>query len=572
MRIREVEIKNFRSLRNIKLENLGDLIILIGPNGSGKSNILEALELFFADLNLATDVEKQALPELWFDKRTDVPISIRVSIELQSFPNWDDLNQLFTKDVLSALKLEEVPTQGRMLVIHRQIFKKVWKNVQIDLRPVFSVTEGKVTFNKGILSRADAGTQGKVTESEQTPPEPDSALEPGIAQTLLTSLTALLKNEFKLIRGPRESTERPTVPARPAILDAESKSFFTSLALEKDRAKEEKWNEYVDEFEKFSNRRMQVRGTEIEFRQRDLVLPLELSGSGDQAILILMRQFNNPMYFYGIEEPETRLHHDYVRKLSHYLKNVSEDWQVFLSTHSPVFVDKAFLQNTWFVRIQGKETKITRVEKEELRNILLELGVKPSDFFFANQLLLVEGRAEEELLPALSEKAGIEISNLKILPVKGKQNTKYHLRVWLEAAGETGIPVFALLDKNARAEADEMIRGRKIDRDNCMVLDKESLSGQSDCDIEDYYPRELLLTGLDTLYPKTADWAKVLEEDQPVASRISASLKTERWKAPLARYVGQHVEKAHLDNEFSEIIRFLRRIAPRVRENTSLSS
>lgn len=203
------------------------------------------------------------------------------------------------------------------------------------------------------------------------------------------NITTLLKNQFKMVRGPRESTERPAAPTRAAILDAESKGFFTSLALEKDRAKEEQWNQYADEFERFSGRRLQVRGTDIEFRHRDLQLPLEFSGSGDQALLILMRQFYEPRYFYGIEEPETRLHHDYIRKLFKYLRRVAEDRQIFIATHSPVFVDKAFLKNTWLTRFERKETEVTRLENDELRNVLFELGIRPSDFFFANQYFLV---------------------------------------------------------------------------------------------------------------------------------------------------------------------------------------
>jgi hypothetical protein len=42
------------------------------------------------------------------------------------------------------------------------------------------------------------------------------------------------------------------------------------------------------------------------FRTGDLVLPIELSGSGDQALMVLMRQFLDEKPFYGIEEPETR--------------------------------------------------------------------------------------------------------------------------------------------------------------------------------------------------------------------------------------------------------------------------
>lgn len=47
MKIEQLEIKGFRSLRDVCWRP-GDLNVIIGPNGSGKSNLLHALELIYA--------------------------------------------------------------------------------------------------------------------------------------------------------------------------------------------------------------------------------------------------------------------------------------------------------------------------------------------------------------------------------------------------------------------------------------------------------------------------------------------------------------------------------------------
>src|SRR5271154_1060458 len=44
MRIESFWAKGFRSLRDVRLENLGAFNVFYGPNGSGKSNILAAIE------------------------------------------------------------------------------------------------------------------------------------------------------------------------------------------------------------------------------------------------------------------------------------------------------------------------------------------------------------------------------------------------------------------------------------------------------------------------------------------------------------------------------------------------
>ena len=50
MRLLEVGIKNFKSLRDVTFKP-GDLSVLIGPNGAGKSNICERLDPGRAAIN-----------------------------------------------------------------------------------------------------------------------------------------------------------------------------------------------------------------------------------------------------------------------------------------------------------------------------------------------------------------------------------------------------------------------------------------------------------------------------------------------------------------------------------------
>ena len=51
------EIRNFKSLSDVDLPELSDLVVFIGKNSSGKSNLLDALGLMF--LNFGTELEKQ---------------------------------------------------------------------------------------------------------------------------------------------------------------------------------------------------------------------------------------------------------------------------------------------------------------------------------------------------------------------------------------------------------------------------------------------------------------------------------------------------------------------------------
>jgi putative ATP-dependent endonuclease of the OLD family len=50
MRLESIEVSNYRSIANVKLEPCGDFNVLIGRNNSGKSNILGSIEAFFASI------------------------------------------------------------------------------------------------------------------------------------------------------------------------------------------------------------------------------------------------------------------------------------------------------------------------------------------------------------------------------------------------------------------------------------------------------------------------------------------------------------------------------------------
>ena len=56
MKIRRLEIQNFRSIRQLRLE-AGDVVALIGRNNSGKSNIVKALEILFEPSSSLIDTE-----------------------------------------------------------------------------------------------------------------------------------------------------------------------------------------------------------------------------------------------------------------------------------------------------------------------------------------------------------------------------------------------------------------------------------------------------------------------------------------------------------------------------------
>src|SRR3972149_2736669 len=93
MKMRRIEIKNYRSLHNITIYPQ-DILALVGRNNSGKSNVLKALELFFEDsVRLIND-------ECFHHHKTEEPIKIFITFEQLSdwereqFKPWMDGDKL----------------------------------------------------------------------------------------------------------------------------------------------------------------------------------------------------------------------------------------------------------------------------------------------------------------------------------------------------------------------------------------------------------------------------------------------------------------------------------------------
>jgi len=78
MKITEIEIENFRSLKNVNIKPK-NLLALVGRNNSGKSNVLKALELFF-------DTPARSI-DSFYNHNINDPIKIKITFKYLT--NWE---------------------------------------------------------------------------------------------------------------------------------------------------------------------------------------------------------------------------------------------------------------------------------------------------------------------------------------------------------------------------------------------------------------------------------------------------------------------------------------------------
>ncbi|MGP3779872.1 MULTISPECIES: ATP-dependent nuclease [Halanaerobium] len=208
----------------------------------------------------------------------------------------------------------------------------------------------------------------------------------------------------------------------------------------------------------------------------------------------------------GIEEPESNLHTSLQKRLFKRIREISEAYsiQIFLTTHSPIFIDKFNHKSVHHVKRNNKMH--TKVLKESYRNnwfdIRKDLGLGVNDSLFVGEFnLLVEGPTEKIIFPKiikiLHDKDLISFSeeDINLLSAQGASNLHYFSKL----ISQMELPTIVLVDKDQEGNNAK----DKIEEDNffnklrVISLDKEEYE---ECEIEDLISDDILLKSINELY------------------------------------------------------------------------
>ena len=559
MKISKFKVKGYRSLRNVSLDGIGDLTIFIGTNSSGKSNLLEALVLFFSEIDPTVERSIGSIDEyVWFDRDFTNPVQFEVTLELLR----EEATDFVPPEVLEEIELKDENT----LSIFRNISGKpraaVWRTEAVKFNAEPLIESGKYVFTpkkKGKVKPTPKPAEQTKASSKPKTPSAD------YLGAILQSIAKQLKGKFKLISAARNNPATPSGMAmRTAFIPASVLTDLTSLGqpFGRPRDDEKKWFAIDEKVREACRNIIDVRimGNRVTIREKesDMFFPIEATGGGYQEVMGLVCQLlKETGVFLGVEEPELHLHAELARKFFGIMKEISSQNQIFVTTHSTIFVDQADLQNTWLVRKRNKYTSVTRLsEPKDLRNVLNELGLRPSDIFYADGAIFVEGRSDKIVFPIWARKMGIDFEEfgISVIPTHGKASGRYHLTVWTDATENTGIPYYFILDKGAEKEAKKLTKKLKTG-ENLFLLKKGAL--------EEYYPTDRIVEALKQEYDieivKEEEKQLVTPKDETIEKFILSKKKdTTGWKTAIGRIVAESMSVEEIDDEIKGILERIR--------------
>ena len=423
MKLTKFSVTNFRSITTAHDIKISDSTILIGKNNEGKSNVLKALSVAMnllaehryhdRNANLKRRHTRQRvgyrMNEGLYDWKRDFPVSLQSrergtkSIFKLDFEFSDDECTEFKNSTGSKSNghlpivitfdknndfVIKIPKRGVSLDAKiPKIARFIGKRISFNYIPAVRTTEEAMRVVERMLSQ-------RLRKLEEDPNYIDA----------LSALKKLQKPVLEKLASEIKDPLNSFLPQIKAVeINISEERVMRSLRRELDII--------IDD------------GTPTH---------LEYKGDGVKSLaalgLLKHRSNTDGASIIAIEEPESHLHPGAIQQLNKIITELSNQHQVIVTTHNPLFVDRRVIKSN--IIIDSGKAKTAKNIKE-IRDIL---GVQISDnLSSAKYVLLVEGKEDiialKAILPTLSKtiKDSIEKHLFVIQELSGAGNLSYQL-------------------------------------------------------------------------------------------------------------------------------------------------
>jgi predicted ATPase len=244
-------------------------------------------------------------------------------------------------------------------------------------------------------------------------------------------------------------------------------------------------------------------------RGGESMVPAAACGLGLQDLLVLLYFVlvdKEPLLL--IEEPESHMHPDMQRRLLTFVRDET-DKQLFVTTHSNVFLNNALVDRVFFTTF---DSKIDVDDATSRASILDDLGYAVTDNLVSDLVVLVEGPTDVPVFEELFRKYGfLSRFELKMWPLGGDVMDQLDLSVFAEKYNliaiidrdpesasvrrrfekkckESGIPVHRLrrysIENYFTASALRAVFGNQVPEDFVAVDEDVKLSKQIGFDVK----------------------------------------------------------------------------------------
>ena len=409
MQLVNFSVTNYRSITKAHKINLQNITVLVGRNNEGKSNILMALNV--AMETMMQHANHANVHERLYDWQRDFPVQLQQRknnldsvFRLNFRLNHDENTEFFRTTGIRSN--EDIPIElkyGRDNRAKITVPKKGSSSFNYKSEKVTAFICERIAINY---------IQAVRTE--------DMAMDV-IHRLISTELSKLYDNEEY------KSAEQTIYNLQEAVYNDIANRILAPL------------QEFLPQL---TNVEIRSRGRRLVWRgfrnDVDVILndgtPTSILYKGDGikslVSLAILKESKNEIgaSIIAIEEPESHLHPEAIHSLVNVIKGISENHQVIITTHNPLFVQRNNISNNIIVD-HGTAKPAKNIK--EIRELL---GVLPEDNLInASHVLVVEGEDDKialnKILSSLSPtiKDALIKNKLVIQPLAGATNLNYEL-------------------------------------------------------------------------------------------------------------------------------------------------
>lgn len=275
-----------------------------------------------------------------------------------------------------------------------------------------------------------------------------------------------------------------------------------------------------EEIDNYNNKRIVEHILDIRVKSKGVSLPLKNRSKGFNwffSFLVWFKKIQESRtsnYILLMDEPGLNLHASAQADLLHFIEDLSKNYQIVYTTHSPFMIDSSNLQRVRTVLETDKGSVISNSVQEKDPNTLFPLQAAlgydiAQNLFISKKNLLVEGVSDLVILTALSgvleslDREGLK-NDITIVPTGGLEKVATFISLLRGSQLEIVCLLDSYNDPKGEAKMNDLISQKIIQKNRIHFFD-EFLDSYEKADLEDLFLKQDYVNLFNKAFPEYDD-------------------------------------------------------------------